>query len=197
MKQSYHALFSLAMKPHTSFARPKPPPRVVHLDDPAVSVMTDFREVTVLSIGPSETIHFALEKMRYVGVRLLLVVNEECDVIGLITTNDIQTEKPVRVAEDRGISHSEITVEMVMTPQERITVLDMLTVEKAEVGHIIATLRKLERQHGLVVDVDEMTGEQEIRGMFSATQIAKQLGHTVESNVPAAHSLAELIQLSA
>ena len=43
---------------------------------------------------------------------------------------------------------------MIMTPQSAATVLNLVSVRNAQVGHIIETFRQLERQHMLVVDVD-------------------------------------------
>jgi len=44
------------------------------------------------------------------------------------------------------------------------------------VGHIIATLKEAGRQHALVVDRDQLTREEIVRGVFWATQIGRQLG---------------------
>jgi hypothetical protein len=55
-------------------------------------------------------------------------------------------------------------------------------VRTARVGHIVATLRHAGRHHALVVDVDG-SGRQRVRGTFSITQVARQLGariHTTE-----------------
>ena len=52
----------------------------------------------------------------------------------------------------------------------------MLSVRNAQVGHIVATLQALARQHALVVDVDPKTKAHCVRGIFSTTQISKQLG---------------------
>ena len=56
---------------------------------------------------------------------------------------------------------------MIMTPLDRVLAVDMATVRDARVGHIISTLRKHERQHMLVVEIDGITRQHMIRGMFS------------------------------
>jgi hypothetical protein len=63
-----------------------------------------------------------------------------------------------------------------MTPHERLEVMLYEDVLKARVGDIIATLRRSGRQHALVVDTDSATRLPGIRGIFSTTQIARQIG---------------------
>jgi len=109
------------------------------------------------------------------GVRLLLVVDQDRKVLGLITATDILGEKPVLAASERGLRREEVMVRDIMTPQERLEVLAMTDVRAAKVGHVVATLQKAGRQHAVVVDHDGM-GRQTVRGLFSATQIARQLG---------------------
>jgi hypothetical protein len=57
----------------------------------------------------------------------------------------------------------------------------MAEVRAAKVGHIVATLKKAGRQHAVVVERDAR-GRQLVRGLFSATQIARQLGVTIQTS---------------
>ena len=68
-----------------------------------------------------------------------------------------------------------------MTPQEILEVLDLAAVRAAKVGHVVATLRQAGRQHALVVEHDG-EGRQSVRGVFSATQIARQLGVAIPTS---------------
>jgi hypothetical protein len=63
----------------------------------------------------------------------------------------------------------------VMTVQSDLEVLSYEDVLKANVGSILATLKKSGRQHAIVVE-ENAGGGQTVRGLFSATQIARQLG---------------------
>jgi hypothetical protein len=45
----------------------------------------------------------------------------------------------------------------------------------------VATLKKSGRQHAVVVEVDR-NGGQTVRGLFSATQIARQLGVAIQTS---------------
>jgi CBS domain-containing protein len=165
---------------------------MVHANDPAIRVMTDFREVTPVTIEPGMNISAALSKMRSAGVRLLLVPDSEDNIIGIITATDIQGERPLKLAQDLGVSHHDIHVDMLMTPLDEVMAMDMVTVRNARVGHIINTLRKLERHHLLVVEGNRTSDEQIIRGLFSTSNVSKLMGQDVSDPVYAAHSLAEV-----
>ncbi|MDP1716493.1 MAG: hypothetical protein Q8L40_00310 [Burkholderiales bacterium] len=87
----------------------------------------------------------------------------------------------MQIIAQRGIRREELLVRDVMTPQERLQVLGLDELSSAKVGHIVATLKAAGRQHALVVDIDGKE-RQTVRGMFSATQIARQLGVTIQTS---------------
>jgi CBS-domain-containing membrane protein len=190
MLKTYAALRSSRLLPHTGFAQPAHPvPERVGLEDSALSVMTDLERVSAVLIRPDDGIQEANLRMIQGGVRLLLVVDEHRMVAGLITANDIAGEKPLQVITERGGRRQDIVVRDIMTPQDRLEVLDMQDVRYARVGHIVATLKEAGRQHAIVVD--NANGRQRVRGLFSLTQIARQLGvvlHTSE----VAHTFSEI-----
>jgi CBS-domain-containing membrane protein len=156
-------------------------PEKATLDDEAVNVMTDLTRVTAVIILPGDTVDEAHRRMVQRGVRLLLVVDQDRRVVGLITATDILGEKPVLAASQRGLRREEVHVRDIMTPQERLQVLSMADVRAAKVGHIVSTLQRAGRQHAMVVDYDAK-GRQSVRGLFSATQIARQLGVTIQTS---------------
>ena len=166
---------------------------LVHASDPAIRVMTDFMEVTPVTIEPGLNIDAAMSKMKSAGVRLLLVPDREDNIIGIITATDIQGERPLKLGQDLGLSHHGIRVDMLMTPLDEVTAMDMVTVRNARVGHIIHTLRKLERRHILVVETNQGSGEQIIRGLFAMSNISKLMGQDIGDPEYAAHSLAEVL----
>jgi signal-transduction protein with cAMP-binding, CBS, and nucleotidyltransferase domain len=112
---------------------------------------------------------------------LLLVVDPDRKVVGLITATDILGEKPMQVIAQRGISRAELVVRDIMTSQERLQALNLEDVRAAKVGHIVATLKAAGRQHAMVIEIDG-AGRQTVRGMFSATRIAQQLGITLQTS---------------
>ena len=81
-----------------------------------------------------------------------------------------------------------------MTRQSEINAFNLLSVRNARVGHVVETLRQLERQHILVVEADPSSGEQSVRGLFSSSQIAKQLGVQATPELAVAHSMAEMVR---
>lgn len=190
MREPYHLLNQVVLEAGAVIARP-PAAAAVTLDSPAIEVMTDFRRVRPVTIEPHASIDMALAVMRYAQVRLLLVTGEGDRLNGLITARDIEGEKPIRIARDTGQSHKDITVGMVMTPRATITALPLVSVERWRVGHIVATLHYLERQHTLVVDTAP-GGAQRVCGLFSTTQIGRQLGEDVDVVQASARTLAEL-----
>lgn len=192
MLAEYLPRTTTTLSPHAAFDRP-PEREYVYMDSPALEVMTDFNHVRPVTVGPNVPIDVALETMKREGVRLLLVVDEAQHVIGVINAHQIQGEAPIRIADDRRLPRASITVQMIMTPQSRLPVLQMISVVDAKVGHIVATLKKIERHHVLVVDNDESTGAHVVRGLFSSSQVRKQLVRELRDEVPAAHSLAEMV----
>lgn len=150
-------------------------PQPVDADSPAVEVMTDLRLVAAATIDAEITIDAANQAMIARGVRSLLVVDPRGNVIGVITSRDILGERPMQLVNARGMRHSEVKVGDVMTRREDVEVLALSDVLRAKVGAVVETLRRSGRQHALVADRDAM-GRQMVRGIFSASQIARQLG---------------------
>ena len=167
-------------------AQPSAPGRV-SLDDPAFSVMTDLREVSAATTRPDETIDAAQAVMIRRGVRLLFVLARDGSVAGVITTTDLLSEKPVRFMQSRGVAHADILVEDIMTPASMLEALSLLDVAQMRVGHIVATLKESGRRHLLV---SEENGRR-VRGIFSASQVARQLGMEVQT-FEVASSFAEI-----
>lgn len=182
MLRDYSALSYSMLQPGSGYAQPSQHlPAQVKLDDPAPHVLTDFQHVTAVIILAGDTLDEAHRRMIQRGVRLLLVVDQDRKAVGVITATDILGEKPVQTLIERGIRREELTVRDIMTPQERLEVLNLADVRVAKVGHIVATLKQSGRQHALVVEVGE-DGRHTVRGVFSMTQIARQLGIAIQTS---------------
>ena len=151
-------------------------PKPIKADAPAIEVMTDLRQVAAATVSAGTTLAHATQLMIARGVRLLIVVGAHRTVEGLLSASDTMSERPITLLRERGGRHGELTVADLMTPRSAIDVLDIAVVLRAEVGHIIATLKEAGHQHALVLERDHLTGEQVVRGIFSATQIGRQLG---------------------
>ena len=181
MLRNYAPLPFALLAPGTGYAQPTQfaLDRVV-LDSPAVDVMTDLTRVTAVIVLAGDTVDEAHRRMIQRGVRLLVVVDQDRKVQGVITANDVLGEKPVQFAVQQGLHRDEVLVRNIMTPSANLQVLDMEQVRAAKVGHIVATLKQIGRQHTLVVDRGER-GALRLRGIFSTTQIVRQLGMTIQT----------------
>lgn len=158
-------------------------PQPVRIDSPAVEVMTDLKLVSAATIEVETHIDVANQAMIARGVRSLLVVDHLGGVVGLVTARDILGERPMQVVRKRGVKHEDVRVGDIMTPRDEIEVLHIGDVLRADVGNVVETLKHSGRQHALVVDGDPVSGRQMVRGVFSASQVARQLGvplHTTE-----------------
>lgn len=181
MITEYSALASKPLKTGASYVRPSQELRQrIKLGDTATDAMTDLSKTSVISVRAATTMNKANAKMIKYGVRSLLVLDEEEQVAGIITANDVLGERPMRFLQQMGGTHADILVSDIMTPQSELEVLDIEEVKKAKIGSIVATLKKMNRQHALVVSVDA-AGKQKVCGIFSATQIGRQLGAQPQS----------------
>lgn len=202
MDRDYQPLPIRELGANAGFRRPMQPqaPRVA-AESPAVQAMTDLARVAPATIRPQAPLAGANQFMITRGVRLLLVTDDRENVLGLITATDILSEKPMRAAIDRGVRRDELTVADVMTPAEQVEVIAYADVEGARVGHVLETLRRAGRQHALVVDYDEIasgrplvppTRRTMVRGIFSISQIARQLGVAVPAAGEVARTFSEI-----
>jgi CBS domain containing-hemolysin-like protein len=166
-------------------------PGRVTLESPAIMTMTDLRQVTALTVEPHVSIEWALERMRGGGVRLLLVTNQDGDVVGLITSHDIQGNKPLQLLRETRVRRAEIRVRDIMTPKSELDCIDLAEVMVASVGHVLETLRRVGRHHALVCECDHNSGVSSIRGIFSANRLSQQLGITFEP-IEVASTFAEM-----
>lgn len=181
-KSAYKSLPMKIIKEGTSYLPPGGGvPGVVKMDSPAVAVMTDLCQVPAATIRADATAAQASQAMIARGVRLLLVVDAAGFVDGIITARDTMGEKPVKMLEEKGGRHDNLRVADLMTPRDRIEAIEIANVLKSMVGHIVTTLRDSARQHALVIDNNPINGEERIRGVFSATQIARQLGISIQT----------------
>ncbi len=175
MTSSYSRLHSVSLSAETPVYRfNQGLPVATKMKEPAVNVMTDLKRVEAITVGSNVLIDEALQKMIYAGVRLLIVINEDYHLKGVITARDIMGEKPVNYVAKERVAHNEIIVAHIMTPDNEIEALSMDAVERSCVGDVVETLRQAQRQHALVLDDDDHS-RPIIRGIFSITQIGRQL----------------------
>jgi len=202
MERIYQGLPLRELGGDAGFRRPtQPSSERVTLESPALGVMTDFTRATPATIRPQAPLAGANQFMITRGVRLLLVVDEHESVLGVLTANDLLGERSMLAATGRDVRRDELTVADVMTPAERVEVIELAEVGRARVGHVLETLRRAGRQHALAVDFDVLPPRRAldagvkramVRGIFSISQIARQLGVSVPAGGEVALTFSEI-----
>lgn len=182
--RQFHPLAITTLPCQTGYSRP-----FFHIQNPAkasssaLEVMTDLRFIAAGTVSADLGLETATQKMIARGVRSLLVIDINEDVIGIITSHDVEGARPAAAMQDRGIGRGQVLVRDIMTGAEDIEVLRLNDVLHARVGDIVATLKHSGRQHALVMEEESFSGKQLICGIFSASQIARQLGAGNEKHV--------------
>ena len=164
---------------------------LVTLDSPALAVMTDLTLVKAATIQPGTTLRQAEQMMIYQGVRMLFVVSDMPSFAGLVTTTDLHGTRQMSLVHERGARYDELTVADVMTPLAMLDAIDHDRIARAQVGDLIATLRRFGRNHLLVVEAASEGAPRRVRGVVSRSQIERQLGRAIEIT-PIASSVSEI-----
>jgi CBS-domain-containing membrane protein len=156
--------------------------------------MTDLSRVVAVTIPATATVDEAHRSMMDQRVRALFVIDEAPDILGVITSTDVLGEKPIQVVQRRGVRHVDVLVREVMTPAELLETLELRNVQQARVGDIVETLKSSGRQHALVIESSsaDASPAYTVRGMFSLTQIARQLGLPPQVRRDVARTFAEI-----
>jgi CBS domain-containing protein len=202
MEREYHALPIRELGEGAGYRRPTQAQAVlVTRESPAFEVMTDLLRASPATIRPQAPVEGANRYMISRGVRLLLVVDENEAVLGVITATDVLGEKSLRVALELGARRGELTVGDIMTPARQVEVLALADIEGARVGHVLETLHRAGRQHALVVDTDVLPAKSLIdpplrrtmvRGIFSLSQLARQLGVPLQNAGEVARTFSDI-----
>lgn len=168
-------------------------PELVHMDDPALSVMTDFMQRPPHTVRPTDTMDHAISEMEMSGVHLLVVVNGEGHFQGIISSEDVWGEKPIKLIQERRVDRDQVLVEMIMVPHTNITALDFAKIKLAKVGNIVKTLLEHKQHYALAVSPSSRhPNMQIIRGIFTTTQISKQLHKNIDDVFLGTESFSEL-----
>ena len=167
----------------------------VQASSPATDVMTDLSRVVAVTTTPDASIDDAHDRMITHSVRALFVVDDARRILGIITSSDLLSEKPIQIAHRRAVKHADILVREVMTPADLLETLELQDVLTARVGDIVETLKHSRRQHALVIEsapAESSVATHTVRGIFSLTQIARQLGLPPQVGHDVAHTFAEI-----
>ena len=163
-------------------------PELIHITDSAITTFVDFKYHIPPFIAAEKSLDDAKIEMDIFHLPLLLVIDNPSDknVIGIISSDDILGEKPVKLSQEKRVPRSEIEVGMLMTPIDHTMTVEYEDLLHAKVGHIIQTLRHI-KQH-LLFALDNT----KIRGFFAASIISRQLSMDISQVMSEAQSIAEL-----
>jgi CBS-domain-containing membrane protein len=143
--------------------------------DPALTVMTDFRERTSVTVSDTAMIDEALEHMRHTGVRSAFTIDDQSRiVVGLITAYDIIGEKPMQYMQSAAIPRREVLVRDIMQKISEWQVADIKQIERATAAAVSNMFAETRLTHVPVMETDE-AGEQRLRGLLSAAKVKRLL----------------------
>jgi hypothetical protein len=168
----------------------------VELADPASAVFTDLRVAPGVVVPTTESLEETRRLMQLAGVRMAFVVNAGEDVMGMVTLADLQGERPAQAARVRGVPPRDLTALDVMTAVGHWSTIDAAHLARAQVGHVVETLRATGQRYLVVVEriVDDAQLNRAhwvIRGLFSANRVERALGRPIAEELRS-KSFAEL-----
>jgi len=146
---------------------------------PARAVMTDLTHVRAATITADMRLAEARQTMIHQGVRLLFVVSEMPCVDGLITSTDLEGERPTQVISARSLRYEDLVVADVMSPLSTLDAIDLEDLAHANVAQVIDTLKQVGRRHLIVLQKAGQGHGPRVRGVISLSQIERQLGQTI------------------
>ncbi len=181
----------------TCIAQAQPPSgQPVTLASPARAVMTDLTHVRAATIAPDMALAQARQTMIHQGVRLLFVISEMPCVDGLITSTDLEGERPMQIINQRGVKYDDLMVADVMSPLAALDALDLEDLAHADVAKVVATFKRVGRRHLVVVQKAGSGHGPRVRGVISVAQVERQLGRSIDM-VETAGNFAEIRSLLA
>lgn len=143
--------------------------------DPAISLMTDFRWHSSVTVLENDTIDAALDHMKHTGVRCAFVVDGRMSsVVGMLTAYDITGEKPVQIMRATSTPRSGILVKDIMSRISDWRVLQLAEVERAKVSDVLNLFRDSNVTH---IPVVEATADKQfhVRGLLSFAKVKRLL----------------------
>ncbi len=127
-----------------------------------------------LNILESTSLDDAIQTMKTHHVTLMLVTRDS-HITGILSSEDLLGEKPITLQQRSRIERENIMVKMLMTPLNEIILMDIEDVLHARVGNVIATLKNHHQPYAIVSSNQTPQEEKALHGIFSASQISKQL----------------------
>ena len=151
----------------------------ITLSSQALAIFTDFKKHKPLVIDADTSVTEALSLMRKSHVHLNLVVDDANELIGMISSIDLD-EQRLLVFQNHGIEREQLTVKDLMIPRAKIKALRYEQLVSSSIADITELLKTNHTRHCLVVKQDT----HQIRGIISASDIARRLHIPFEVESP-------------
>ncbi|MFT3856211.1 MAG: CBS domain-containing protein [Aquabacterium sp.] len=162
--------------------------------DPALSLLTDLHHSACVVASHRDGLEQTRHLMMRAGVRMVFVAGSDGQLVGMVTAEDIQGERPVVRASNQGVPHGELTLADVMIPVAHWEVVDLAQVRTARLGDVAATMHEHGLRYLLVTQLKD--GRTTLRGLFSARRLEMAMNTTIEPDLHS-RSFAELEQVLA
>jgi len=195
MENKYCALKTTFLTKSVNFIQPRQMPSVVHLNNPAYDILLDFHQTTPLSIAQNECMFHARQMMEASDLHIILVTDDENNLMGLLSLEDVLSKKTVKMIEKARVKRKSVLVKTVMTPLNKVPAISYQLLQYAKVGNIIKTLQVYKSNYAIVVASDSESAKEVVCGLFLASKISKQLGENIRFTQDAAHTLLELQEM--
>lgn len=145
-------------------------------DSPAEEALLRFVQLEVHVMEADTTVNTALLIMHNSHDCLKFVVSKTDEILGIVTTADLEGRKVLAVANRMDKQRQELTVKDIMVPIKNLGSLKLTDIRHAHVGDLVKTLQQQGAQHLLVVECEA------IIGIVSAAYISRVTDTTL--NIP-------------
>jgi DeoR family transcriptional regulator, catabolite repression regulator len=145
--------------------------RQLSMHSPALEVFIDFTLQQPLMLEQSTTIDVARKMMKSMHSTLFLVIDSHESFQGMISLGDMVSEQVTKLIAQSRVRWNELTVEQAMTPRSDLRAIDFAEFKLANIGDLVAAMRKFGERHLIVVDKQNRS----LRGIVSAHSIARRM----------------------
>lgn len=141
------------------------------LGSPAMDIFTDFTRQQPMMLEQNTPVDQACEIMRRTHIRSFLVIDADESFRGVISLDDLVSEKVLKKMAISRLRRDELTVDFVMTPRNRLHAVDYRKLQTATIGDVLAWMKEYGEHHMIVLEKDSDS----IRGVVSACGVARKL----------------------
>lgn len=150
-------------------------------DDSAVHLLTDFSEQNPPSLSSDMSVSEARLWMKLADTPIKLVENQVGDCLGILTIEDVNGEKPLKVANRQGVALKDLRVRDIMRPLSELPAIHYRDLRAATVGDLVSTFREVHEEYLLVLDDDRKHPPgRYLRGLIRARELVQRLDLAID-----------------